>query len=75
MKRLIFEDIYSWSVFSEARQVDFSGHLWVRDEGNIVIDPVAMSDADRAQLEQLGGAKWIVITNRDHERAAAVFQE
>lgn len=75
MKRLIFEDIYSWSVFSEARQVDFNGHLWVRDEGNILIDPVAMSDADRVQLEQLGGAKWIVITNRDHERDAAIFQE
>ncbi len=75
MKRLIFEDIYSWSVFSEARQIDFNGHLWIREEGNIAIDPVEMSDADRAQFEQLGGAKWIVITNRDHEREAAAFQE
>lgn len=75
MKRLIFEDIYSWSVFSEARQIDFNGHLWVRDDGNIAIDPVAMCDADRAQFEQLGGAKWIVITNRDHEREVAAFQE
>ncbi len=31
--------------------------------------------ADRTQIEQLGGAKWIVITNRDHEREAASFQE
>ncbi|MDE0481428.1 MAG: cupin domain-containing protein [Candidatus Poribacteria bacterium] len=75
MKRLIFEDIYSWSVFSEARQIDFNGHLWVRDDGNIAIDPVTMCDADRAQFEELGGAKWIVITNRDHEREAAAFQE
>ena len=75
MKRLILDDIYSWSVFSEARQIDFNGHLWVRDEGNIAIDPVAICDSDRAQLEQLGGAKWIVITNRDHEREAAAFQE
>ena len=75
MKRLILEDIYSWSVFSEARQIDFNGHLWVREDGNIAIDPVAMCDADRAQFEQLGGAKWIVITNRDHEREAAAFQE
>lgn len=74
MKRLILEDIYSWSVFSEIRQIDFNGHLWVRDEGNIVIDPVAISDADRAQFEELGGAKWIVITNRDHEREAAAFR-
>ena len=75
MKRLIFEDIYSWSVFGEARQIDFNGHLWVKDDGNIAIDPVAMCDADRTQFEELGGAKWIVITNRDHEREAAAFQE
>lgn len=75
MKRLILKDMYSWSVFSEARQIDFNAHLWVRDEGNIVIDPVAISDADRTQFEELGGAKWIVITNRDHEREAASFQE
>ena len=75
MKRLMIEDLYSWSVFSEARQIDFNGHLWVREDGNIAIDPVAMNDADRSQLEQLGGVKSIVITNRDHEREAAVFQE
>ena len=75
MKRLIFEDLYSWSVFSEARQIDFNGHLWVRNDGNIAIDPVAMCDADRDQFEQLGGAKWIVITNRDHEREVTAFQE
>ncbi len=75
MKRLNLEDLYSWSVYSDARQIDFNGHLWVHGDGNIVIDPVAMCDADRAQLKQLGGAKWIVITNRDHEREAAAFQE
>ncbi len=75
MKRSMIEDIYSWSVFSEVRQIDFNGHLWVREEGNIAIDPVAMCDADRVRLEQLGGAKWIVITNRDHEREAATFQK
>ena len=47
MKRLIFEDIYSWSVFSPERQIDFNGHLWVRPDGNILIDPVPMSDDDR----------------------------
>ena len=75
MKRLIFEDIYTWSVFSEERQIDFNGHLWVRPDGNIAMDPVAMCDADRMQLAELGGAKWIVLTNRDHEREAAAFQK
>lgn len=68
MKRLLLENFYSWSVFSEARQIDFNGHLWVRDGGNVVIDPVAVSEPDLAQLKQLGGATVIVVTNRDHAR-------
>ena len=32
MKRLLFEDLYCWSIFSELRQLDFNGHLWVRPE-------------------------------------------
>lgn len=75
MKRLIFDDIYSWSVFSEIRQIDFNGHLWVRPEGNILIDPVPMIDSDLNQLQELGGAALIVLTNRDHEREAEFFRE
>jgi len=50
MKRLLPPDFYSWSVFSDARQIDFNGHLWVRrvGVGNVVIDPVAISEADLA---------------------------
>ena len=75
MKRLIFEDLYSWSVFSPERQVDFNGHLWVRPDGNILIDPVAMSDADQEHLTALGGVRSIVLTNADHEREAAALRE
>ena len=75
MKRLMLGDMYSWSCFSEERQIDFNGHLWVRPEGNILIDPVPMIDSDMAQLDELGGAEQIVITNRDHEREAAFFKE
>ena len=74
MKRTIFEDLYCWSIFSEMRQVDFNGHLWVRPEGNALIDPVPMIDSDHEQLNKLGGAAWIIITNRDHEREAHVFK-
>ena len=75
MKRVLFDDIYSWSVFNEQRQIDFNGHIWVRDEGNVLIDPAAMIESDLQQLERLGGAAWLVLTNRDHEREAAAFQE
>jgi hypothetical protein len=71
MKRLHRADLYSWSVFDEARDVDFNGVAWVRPEGNVLIDPVPMSPHDRAHLAGLGGAAWIVVTNSDHVRAAA----
>ncbi len=75
MKRLSLENFYSWSVFSEARQIDFSGHLWVREGGNVVIDPVAISEPDLAQLIDLGGAAFILATNRDHARMSVFFKE
>ena len=75
MKQLIFDDIYSWSIFSEMRQIDFNGHLWVRPEGNILIDPVPMIDSDLNQFDQLGGASLIVLTNQDHEREAEFFRK
>lgn len=75
MKRLSLDNFHSWSVFSEQRQIDFSGHLWVREEGNVVIDPVAIGDADLAQLMELGGARLIVATNRDHARMSLFFKE
>ena len=74
MKRVASENMYSWSAFDEKRQIDFNGHLWVRDEGNVIIDPVPMIDSDLQQLDDLGGAAWIVLTNRDHERQAGAMR-
>lgn len=70
MKTLHRTDLLSWSVFDAARDVDFHGFCWVRPEGNVLFDPLPMSRHDRAHLERLGGAAWIVITNSDHTRAA-----
>jgi hypothetical protein len=70
MKALHRPDLFGWSVFDEQRNVDFNGTVWVRDEGNIVIDPMPMSDHDQAHLTELGGAAWVVVTNSDHLRDA-----
>jgi hypothetical protein len=70
MKSLHRPDLFAWSVFDEPRNVDFNGHLWVRPEGNVLFDPMPMSDHDRAHLEGLGGARWILISNADHARDA-----
>ena len=71
MKRLHRPDLFGWSVFDEARNIDFHSVLWVRPEGNVAIDPLPLSDHDRAHLRELGGVAVIVITNSDHARASA----
>jgi glyoxylase-like metal-dependent hydrolase (beta-lactamase superfamily II) len=75
MKALHRPDLWAWSAFDTARNVDFNSYLWVNDAGNVVVDPMPMSDHDRAHLKELGGAKWIVITNSDHIRDSAALAE
>ncbi len=70
MKSLHRPDLFAWSSFDEARNVDFNGTFWQRDEGNVVFDPMPMSDHDLAHAHELGGIAWIAITNSDHIRAA-----
>ena len=73
MKTLHRGDLFCWSQFDQDRNIDFNSYCWVRDGGNVVIDPLPLSEHDRAHLEQLGGASWIVITNSDHTRDAVAL--
>ena len=75
MKALHRSDLYGWSQFDEARDMDFHGVLWVHPEGNVAFDPVPMSDHDWAHARRLGGVAHIVVTNRDHVRWAAELRE
>src|SRR6218665_2904012 len=68
MKALHRKELYGWSVFDEARNLDFHSVLWVRPEGNVVIDPLPLSTHDAAHLRSLGGVAWVVVTNSDHVR-------
>lgn len=69
MKSLHRPDLYSWSSFDLERNVDFNSYAWIRPDGNILIDPLPLSNHDWAHLQSLGGAAWIVVTNSDHVRA------
>lgn len=75
MKSLHRPDLYSWARFDPERNVDFNAWCWVRSEGNVLIDPLPMSDHDRTHLTALGGAAFIVITNSDHTRGASQLAE
>jgi hypothetical protein len=70
MKSLHRKDLFGWSVFDNERNLDFHSLLWTRPSGNIVIDPLPLSEHDYRHLQQLGGISVIVITNSDHCRAA-----
>lgn len=70
MKQLHRKDLFGWSKFDEERNLDFHSVLWVRDEGNILIDPLPLSAHDHSHLQRLGGVNFIVITNSDHCRDA-----
>lgn len=70
MKQLHRPDLYGWSEFNPDRNLDFHSVLWVRQGGNVLIDPLPLSSHDEAHLASLGGAACIVITNSDHCRDA-----
>jgi glyoxylase-like metal-dependent hydrolase (beta-lactamase superfamily II) len=67
--RELLPGILTWSWFSEPHGYDFNGTLFLCDSGNLCIDPVPPSDAALERLMQEGVAQ-ILITNRNHTRAA-----
>ena len=48
MKRLHKQNLFCWSEFDEDRNIDFHSYLWVRDEGNVVIDPLPLTEHDKS---------------------------
>ncbi len=67
--REIVSDILTWPWFSEPHGYNFNGHL-VRDPGgNICIDPVEPTEDDMNALVREGVTR-IILTNRNHSRAA-----
>ncbi|MCH9698031.1 MAG: MBL fold metallo-hydrolase [Gammaproteobacteria bacterium] len=70
MKQLHRSDLFCWSQFDIERNIDFHSVAWIREQGNILIDPLPLSGHDANHLKNLGGVAIIVITNSDHIRDA-----
>ncbi|MGR9101205.1 MAG: MBL fold metallo-hydrolase [Gammaproteobacteria bacterium] len=68
MKLLHKPYLYCWSQFNEERDIDFHSYLWVREKGNIVIDPLPQCAHDQSQLLSLGRVTHILVSNSDHIR-------
>lgn len=71
MKRTHRPDLRCWSRFDESRDLDFNAWAWMRAGGTVLIDPLPLSDHDRAELEAAGPVTHVLVTNSDHTRAAS----
>jgi glyoxylase-like metal-dependent hydrolase (beta-lactamase superfamily II) len=65
----ILPDVFTWPWFSEPHGYNFNGHLICLPTGNLCIDPVEPTAADLDEIAGLG-VKHILLTNRNHSRAA-----
>ncbi len=70
MRATVVPGIWSWSRWQPDRNLDFNGFFVETGDGNLVVDPVEPDEATMAELRERGVAE-VLITNRDHERAAA----
>jgi glyoxylase-like metal-dependent hydrolase (beta-lactamase superfamily II) len=70
----ILGDVLTWSWFSEPHGYDFNGLLIPDPRGNLCIDPVEPSDEMLSELATKGVSR-ILITNRNHARAANHIRE
>ncbi len=65
----IVADVFTWSWYSDPHGYSFNGHLLRHADGNICVDPIEPGDSALDELAHIGAAR-IVITNRNHSRAA-----
>jgi len=70
MRATAVPGVWSWSRWQPDRNLDFNGFFVESAEGNFVVDPIAPDEAILEALRGRGVAD-VVLTNRDHERAAA----
>ena len=74
----ILKDIYTWSIYSEEKRLNFNGYfIYSRNSTipNIVIDPPFLNNTDLEQIESLGSVQHILITNRNHIRWSTKLKE
>ena len=72
--KALFPGIWQWSRFSDEKQLDFNGLFLHLGEHRIVVDPPAMTAEASTFIRRQGQLDYIIITNRDHARDAAVCQ-
>jgi uncharacterized cupin superfamily protein len=70
MQRTVVPGVALWSQWQPERNLFFNSFFIEHADGNLIVDPLPLGEADAAEIAERGGAAWVVVTNRDHERAA-----
>jgi uncharacterized cupin superfamily protein/glyoxylase-like metal-dependent hydrolase (beta-lactamase superfamily II) len=74
MQPTIVPGVATWSRWQADRSMFFNAWFVAGEGGNMVVDPLEPDAGDLAYIDERGLAA-VVLTNRDHERAAAFFAE
>lgn len=69
----IIPDVFTWSWFSERHGYNFNSYLIRHADGNVCIDPVEPGGAVLDELARMGATR-ILLTNRNHSRAANMIR-
>jgi len=75
MQTTMIPGVSMWSQWQPDRNVFFNSHFVESPAGNLLVDPLALDESDERAIDERGGAAWIVMTNRDHERASKAASE
>lgn len=70
MKSTRLPGLHYSAVYQPDRRIDFNGFFWECEGGNLLIDPMPLPPDQLAYVLERGGARWILVTNADHLRAA-----
>ena len=74
MQPTIVPGVATWSRWQADRAMFFNAWFVEGEGGNFVVDPLELDDGDRTYIGERG-LSAVVVTNRDHERAAAAIAE
>lgn len=75
MQALAVGPMFTWSRWQPDRKMLFSSYLLAREGGNVAFDPLPLDAGEESEISALGGVATILLTNRDHERGAAMVRE
>jgi glyoxylase-like metal-dependent hydrolase (beta-lactamase superfamily II) len=71
----VLPGVWRWSAFSAEHKVELTSHAVVREGRLFVFDPIPLVASARIEFERHGQPFALVLTNENHERAAADWQE